>query len=47
MGKENETTFKTIVGQDAAGICGPDGCSIIAHRKLTKEAKKKEAKNDD
>ena len=47
MDKENGTTFKTIGGFDAAGICGPDGCNIVAHRKLTKEEKKEEAKNDD
>ena len=47
MDKDNATTFKTIGGFGAAGICGPNGCSIVAHRKLTKGEKEKEEKNND
>jgi hypothetical protein len=47
MDKDKATSFKTFGSQDAAGVCGPDGCNITAHRELTKQDKKTEEKQHD
>ena len=47
MAKDNSTTFKSLGNQVDAGLCGPDGCDINAHRKLMNEDKKVEEKNND
>lgn len=31
--------FKPIKGQDAAMVCGPDGCSIAEHQKQSAKDK--------
>lgn len=44
MDMNKTTTFKTFGNQNAAGVCGPNGCNIAAHRELTKHNKKTEEK---